>query len=502
MDHPLWKELSARMGELRDLSQVSGLLTWDQETFMPQGGGGHRAAQLATVQAISHERWVDPRLGELMAWAQGEASLSETQQAMVRNLVREQRRAVRVPGRLIRELAERQALAVEAWRHAKEAGDFHAFAPHLEALLRLRREQADALGHEGERYDPLLDMYEPGMTTARLRPLFAELKQALIPMVQAITEATPPARWRVEDFRYPVERQWHFTLHLLEAMGFDSTRGRQDRSAHPFTCGMGSGDVRLTTRLDETNPWVAIFGTIHEAGHGLYEQNLPAAHARDPIGVAASMGLHESQSRLWENCVGRSLAFWEGQDAVLRRHFPEALEGVGPEQVHAAACRVERSPIRVDADELTYNLHILLRFELEIALLEGDLQVADLPGAWRERMERDLGVLPRGDREGVLQDIHWAWAEFGYFPTYTLGNLYAATLFERLQEELGEGMERALRGGDLLPIRDWLVEHVHSKGHRFDAEEIVRGATGQGLEAAPLLRYLREKYGALYGVRL
>lgn len=502
MDRPLWKELSARMGELQDLSQVSGLLTWDQETFMPEGGGPHRAAQLATVQAILHERWIDPRLGELIEWAQGEPDLSDVQRAMVRNLARERDRAVRVPADLIRELAQRQTLSVEAWRHAKSAGDFPAFAPHLEALLRLRREQADAMGHGGQRYDALLDVYEPGMTTARLRPLFAELEEALVPMVQAVTEATPPKRWIVEDHRFPVELQWQFTLHLLEAMGFDSTRGRQDRSAHPFTCGMGRGDVRLTTRLDERDPWIAIFGTIHEAGHGLYEQHLPAEHARDPIGAAASMGLHESQSRLWENFVGRSLPFWEGQHGTLRRLFPQALEGVSPAEVYASACKVERSRIRVDADELTYNLHILIRFELEIALLDGDLAVGDLPAAWAEKMEKDLGVTPRNDREGVLQDIHWAWAEFGYFPTYSLGNLYAAILYERIQQELGPGLEERIRGGDLLPVRDWLVEHVHDKGHRWDAEEIVRRATGTSLSAGPLLRYLRDKYGSLYGVRL
>lgn len=500
MGLPLWNELRARMGELRDLGQVVGLLTWDQETFMPPGGSSFRATQLATLQAVVHERLVDPRLGELLARAEEEPSLSETERRMVANLARERRRAERVPLSLVQALAREQSMSVEAWKQAREEKDFARFAPHLRALLGLKREQADAMGHEGERYDALLEGYEPGMRTARLIPLFAELREGLVPLVRRITEATPPPRWRFESHRFPVDKQWRLSELLLERMGFDLGRGRLDQSAHPFTCGIGAGDVRLTTRFDERNPWVSIFGTIHEAGHGLYEQNLPEAHLRDPIGEAASMGLHESQSRLWENAIGRSLPFWEGLEGELRSLFPEALEGVGIREVQAAACRVERSFIRVDADELTYNLHILLRFELELAMIRGELEVQDLPTAWNEGMERFLGIVPRNDAEGLLQDIHWAWAEFGYFPSYTLGNLYAAVLHEGLRRDL-EGFDDLLRGGRLLPIRDWLKEKVHAVGNLRDAEEIVFRATGERLSTGPLLRYLEERYGGLYGLR-
>lgn len=500
MGRPLWNELRARMGEIRDLEQVVGLLTWDQETYMPAKGSSLRAAQLATLQAILHERLVDPRLGELIAGVEADGELTEIERRMVENLARERRRAERVPLTLVQALAREQSLAVEAWKRAREESDYARFAPHLRTLVALKREQADAIGHDGERYDALLDGYEPGMRTARLVPLFAELRQALVPMVREVVEAAPPPRWRFEAHHFPVDRQWRLSEILLDRMGFDLSRGRLDRSTHPFTSGMGRGDVRLTTRFDERNPWVSIFGTIHEAGHGLYEQNLPEEHGRDPIGVAASMGLHESQSRLWENAIGRSLPFWEGMENELRRLFPDALVGVGIREVQAAACRVERSTIRVDADELTYNLHILLRFELELAMIRGDLAVDDLPAAWNEGMERLLGIVPRNDAEGPLQDIHWAWAEFGYFPSYTLGNLYAAILYQAMRRELGD-MDELLRRGTLLPIRDWLERKVHRVGHRYDAEEIVFRATGERLTCGPLLRYLQDRYGPLYGVR-
>ncbi|HWV37908.1 MAG TPA: carboxypeptidase M32 [Vulgatibacter sp.] len=501
MDERSWNELARRMGELRDYAAIAGLLTWDQETYMPAGGASARASQLAAIQALLHERRIDPVLGELLAAATSDPSLDEARRAAVRNLARERDRAVKQPPRLVRELAERQSRAVVAWRAAKAdlAEGFASFAPYLAALVELKREQADAVGHGGERYDALLDDYEPGLTVARLSPLFAELRAGLVPLVTALTDATPPRRWRYEEHRYPVERQWDYTIHLLEAIGFDFHSGRQDRSIHPFTDGIDPGDVRLTTRLVPDTPLPAIFGTIHEGGHGLYEQNLPAAHARDPVGRPASMGLHESQSRLWENMIGRSLAFWEHELPSLRRAFPEALEGVSAEEVYAAVNRVERSLNRVEADEVTYNLHILVRYELELAMLRGDLAVADLPGAWNDLMESVLGVRPSNDAEGVLQDIHWAWAEFGYFPTYTLGNLYAALLHRRLDEDLG-GLDAVLRAGELRRVGAWLREHVHGIGHLYEAEEIVRRATGGGLAVAPFLEYLQGKFRPLYGV--
>jgi carboxypeptidase Taq len=287
-------------------------------------------------------------------------------------------------------------------------------------------------------------------------------------------------------------------MKLIEWMGFDLKRGRQDRSVHPFTCGIAPSDVRLTTRINEATPFPAVFGTIHETGHGLYEQQLPPAHARDFAGVAASMGLHESQSRLWENMIGRSLAFWERYLPELQQHLPETrdADALG---FFAAANRVERSLIRVEADEVTYNLHILLRFRLELAMLRGDLPVAELPAAWNEGMRKALGLTPPDDVQGCLQDIHWAWAELGYFPTYTIGNLYAAVLFAKLDADLG-GVAGVVRAGELTRVRDWLGEKVHRVGHLYEAEEIVKHATGTGLAVEPFMAYLKGKYGPLYGV--
>jgi carboxypeptidase Taq len=499
MANEAWREVERRMAELRDFSGVIGLLSWDQETYMPPGGAEGRAQHLAAMQALVHERLADPRLGELLDEAEGQAP-DEWAKAALRNLRRERDRAVKIPGELVRELAERQSRAVGAWRGARGESRFERFRPHLERLVELKRQQADALGHDGERYDALLEMYEPGMRVARLQPIFERLETELAPIVRAITEAPPPAgRWELAGKTFPVDGQWDFTVKLLGEMGFDLARGRQDKSVHPFTGGTGSSDVRLTTKLLPDNPFPAIFGTIHEGGHGLYEQGLPREHERDFAGVAASMGLHESQSRLWENLIGRSRAFWERYLPELQRHLPATADAT-PDSFFAAVNRVERSPIRIEADEVTYNLHILLRFRLELAMLRGDLAVADLPGAWNEGMEKGLGIRPENDALGVLQDIHWAWAEFGYFPTYTLGNLYAATLHAKMDADLD--VAATIRRGELTRLRDWLGAKVHRVGHLYDAEEIVERATGQGLSVEPFLAHVRGKYGPLYGVSL
>lgn len=501
MNERVWSELESRMAELRDLGSIAGLLSWDQETCMPSGGAAGRARQLAAIHSLIHERIIDPALGDFLMEAAADPDLDERRRAMVRNLGRERSRAVRIPARLVRAIAEEQSAGVEAWRAARGERKFSIFAPRLARLVELRREQADAIGHEGERYDALLDGYEPGMRIARLEPIFDRLRGELIPILERLTEARAPKRWEHERHRFPSDRQWEFTLHLLEQMGFDFERGRQDRSTHPFTSASGRGDVRLTTRIAEDNVFSAIFGTIHEGGHGLYEQHLPAEHMLDAIGEAASMGLHESQSRLWENLIGRSLPFWQLQFPHLRDAFPEALAGVGAEEVYAAVNQVSRSRIRVEADEVTYNLHIILRFQLELAMLRGELSVGDVPAAWNELTEELIGVRPEDDREGVLQDIHWAWAEFGYFPTYALGNLYSAILHERIGQDLGS-LDEVIRAGELVRIRDWLAEKIHRVGHLWDAEEIVERATGSNLTTEPFLRYLKTKYQALYGVEM
>jgi len=484
------------MRELKDLAGLLGLATWDQETYLPTRGEAARASQLSTLQGLYHERLVAEEVGEWLAQAQ-QAPLSEDEQAMVRLLKRERDRSLRVPGELVRALAEAQGAALTAWRQAREERAFRAFAPALERLLGLRREQADAIGHEGERYDALLAGFEPGMHTARLMPVLHALADQLVPLVGTLA-GWPPGPNALAGLHFPAEAQWRFTVELLGRLGFDLEAGRQDKSVHPFTSGTHPTDVRLTTRVVEDNLQAALFGTIHECGHGLYEQGFRPADYRTVLAAAPSMGMHESQSRLWENLVGRSLPFWQAVYPRLQECFWGQLGGVGLDTFHAALNRVLRSPIRVEADEVTYNLHIVLRTELELELLRGNLPVAELPGAWRDSIHRLLGLVPEDDVQGVLQDIHWAWGEFGYFPTYTLGNLYAASLLRAAEKALPQLWE-GIAAGDFVPLRSWLRTHVHAQGARLDAEELVEKVTGRGLTDEDFVLYLRRKYEALSG---
>ena len=488
--------LLGRMRELRDLSGIIGLATWDQETYLPTKAEAARAAQLSTLQGLYHERLVAPEVEEWLSRV-GAAPRSDDEAAVVRLLRRERDRAVRVPGDLVRALAEAQGAALTAWRVAREGRSFAAFAPALQRLLGLRREQADAIGHQGERYDALLAGFEPGLSTARLMPVLHALRDQLVPLVEAL-DGWPPGPDALAGLRFPAEAQWRFTVELLGRLGFDLEAGRQDKAVHPFTGGTHPTDVRLTTRISEENLSAALFGTIHECGHGLYEQGFRPEDHRTVLAQAPSMGLHESQSRLWENLVGRSLPFWQAMYPRLQASFPSQLGHVPLQAFHAALNRVARSPIRVEADEVTYNLHIVLRTELEVELLRGNLAAADLPAAWNAASRQLLGLQPPDDVKGVLQDIHWAWGELGYFPTYALGNLYAASLL-RAAEAAVPGLWEAIGQGDVSPLRTWLRTHVHSEGARLDAEDLVRKVTGAGLTDVDFVVYLRGKYGALSG---
>lgn len=493
------ERLTARMNELRDLSGLLGLATWDQETYLPPKAQPARASQLATLQGVYHERLVDPQLGE---WLELAAPTSDDERAMVRVLRRERERAVKLPARLVKALAEAQSHALAAWGQAREQGRYAVFEPHLATLLTLRREQADAWGHDGQRYDALLEGYEPGMRTKRLLPVLEQLKDHLVPMVERLDALPkPPAPFAGRAFS--VDVQFAFTFEILEAMGFDVEAGRQDRSVHPFTGGTHQTDVRLTNRFLPDTPLPAIFGALHEGGHGLYEQGFEAAHARTTLAQAPSMGLHESQSRLWENIVGRSRAFWIHFFPVLKTRFPLALVGVGLEDFLRHANRVERTLIRVEADEVTYNLHIVLRTELEVALVSGALSTKDLEAAWNEKTKALLGLDVPSPTQGVLQDIHWAWGELGYFPTYAVGNLYAASLWKALERDVGPGpVEDAIAQGDLSGVTSWLRAHVHRQGYRHEAEALVEQITGQGLTDRDFIEALKSRYTGLYGTEL
>lgn len=488
-------ELKERMQELRDLASLVELAQWDQDTYMPKKGAEGRGAALGTLKSLYHQRLVDPYLGE---WLDAPDAQGFDEDAMVRVLRRERSLATKVPERLVRALAEAGAAGLAAWKRARDEQRFGTFAPALEHTVRLRREYADALGTGDERYDALLDAYEPGMRSARLAPVFSELQAVLVPLVQAI-EARPKPVDVFGGKTWADAAQWAFTMELLPAVGFDLDAGRQDRSVHPFSSGQSVGDVRLTTRVSLDTPLPAIFGTLHEAGHGLFEQGFAPKDFRTPLAQSPSLGLHESQSRLWENLVGRSLPFWKHHLPRLRRHFPSELDGVDVETFWKAVNRVERTFIRVEADEVTYNLHVILRFQIERALLRGELDVKDVDAAWNEKTRTLLGLTVQRAADGALQDVHWAWGDFGYFPTYTLGNLYGASLFAAAQRAL-PNLWVDVERGDCSALLRWLRATVHHAGYRWSTEALIEKVTGRGLVVDDFAAYVRQKYGALYGL--
>ena len=491
-----WEQLLARMREFSDLSHTVSLLSWDQETKMPLRGGDARARQMATMRVLRHERLVDRGLRELVRRGADEAD-DPPRAAMVRWLERECDRASRLPPEFVRRLALAEGRGSNAWRVAREEGDFSLHRAELEELIAAKRQEADLVGFDGERYDALLDQYEPGMRVDRLEPMLAGLRDDLGLLLGAIVAVPQPPPPPFEGRLFPDQQQWDLTMRLLGDLGYDMTAGRQDRSAHPFTQTIALGDVRVTTRIDERHPLSAVFSTIHEAGHGMYEQGFDPSFEDTPVADAPSLGLHESQSRLWENIVGRSRPFWEHYAPVMHEVFGDAMAGATAEDIYRACNRVAPSLIRVEADEVTYNLHILIRFELELALMREDLEVAELPAAWNDAYERTLGVRPPNDVLGVMQDIHWSSGSFGYFPTYTLGNLYSALLWDAYRAS-DAAAEEHIRRGEFHHLLGWLRDNVHRRGAVDLGEDLIRDVTGSGLDHRPFMRYLWAKYAPLY----
>jgi len=499
---PNLRELRERLAEVVDLAQAAELLSWDQETMMPPRGALYRATQLAALSGIIHERLTHPRVGELLAELEEpsqRANLPVIDQAMVRVSRRDYDRATKLPPALVRELALATTEGVEIWRQARAANDWASFAPALERIFHLKRQEARAIGYSGEPYDALLDEFEPGMTVAQLVPLFGDLRAATIDLLGRIERAPRQLDRRVLEQSWDTAKQLAFSEDVLRQMGFDFEAGRQDLSTHPFTTSFGPTDVRITTRADQNDLPVALYASIHEGGHALYDQGLPAALGRNILGSGASLGIHESQSRLWENFLGRGRPFWEFALPKLAAYFPEQTRGVTPEAMTAAVNRVGRSLVRVEADEVTYNLHIILRFELERLLLRGELPVADLPVTWNETMREYLGVVPPTNSLGVLQDTHWASGLIGYFPTYSLGNLYAAQLWHALQRDYPD-LDARLARGEFSVVLDWLRSRIHSVGRSLLPNQILERATGEPPNPTYLVTYLNAKYRALYGV--
>ena len=493
--------LRAHLTPVEDLNAAAQVLSWDQETYMPPGGADARAQQLSTLQTLAHERFVDDTTGDLLDAASEACSDDDTDAtdtALVRVTRREYERARRVPSDLVSRLSTAVSEAKHAWKTARADDDFAAFAPHLQTLVDLSREKAAAIDDAAPPYDVLLQEYEPGMTTAEVERTFDALRPHLVDLVDAIAEA-PPLDASVLHGAYPKAAQTAFGEARMAELGYDFERGRQDESAHPFTTSFGTGDVRVTTRYDDGFFPTAFFSMLHEAGHGIYEQGIDPDLARTPLGHGASLGVHESQSRLYENMVGRSRAFWTYAFPLAQDAFPEALGDADADTMYRAVNRVEPSLIRVEADEVTYGLHIMLRFELERGLIDGSVAVNDLPALWNDRMDTDLGVVPDTDANGVLQDIHWALGAFGYFPTYALGSLMSAQLMDAIRDAHPD-VEAQFADGQFGPLLDWLRTHVHQHGRRFDAPELLERATGAPLTPKPWLNYAREKFGTLYGL--
>ncbi|HEX2240254.1 MAG TPA: carboxypeptidase M32 [Actinomycetota bacterium] len=493
-----WERLLPRINELEDISSALRLLNWDQQVMMPPKAAAARARSVATLGAIAHQRLCDPEVGALLDELSEADSLDEIQTASVRVLKRDYERATKIPEKLVRELAETSAIAYQTWTEARPADDFGMLEPHLTKLVALKKEEADSIGWSQERYDALLDEYEPEMTTKEVEQVFSELVAGLVPLADRVL----PAVDERPDFvhaTYETGPQNDFSQWLVEVLGFAKESGRLDTSPHPFTIPISVGDVRQTTRLDERDLLFSITGTMHETGHALYEQGIPEEMLGLPAGRVPSLGLHESQSRLWENQVGRSRAFTDFMLPHLKERFSDQLGLVTPEEFHRAMNHPERSLIRVIADELTYNLHIAFRFELETAIFRDELDVADLPGAWDEAMEKTVGIRPTDTKDGVLQDVHWSIGALGYFPTYTLGNLYAAALWAKATEQL-PGLEEDLRRGDGSRLLTWLREKIHSRGYLESAKETAERVLGEPLTAQPLLKYLETKYSEIYDV--
>jgi carboxypeptidase Taq len=487
-----YERLTALGKELQLVSDSAALLGWDQEVLLPSRGIPYRAEQMSWFCGYVHERFTAAEVGEWIAEAEDQTKAGDVVAAAnCREWRHEYDRSTCLPTKLVQELAEARVHSQAAWAEARKVSDFRRFSPHLQKLVDLSREHAERWGYDDQLYDALIDRFERGATARGLVGTLGSLRTSLLPIVDAATSRPPYDRSGLSG-HYPVERQQAFNREVAESIGFDFEAGRIDTAVHPFCSGMAPYDTRLTTRYDETDFLSSLFGVLHEAGHGLYEQGLPKDWRGQPVGNSVSLGVHESQSRLWENHVGRSRGFWEKWLPRAIHFFPH-LMGLTPEDLYAAVNQAERSHIRVEADEVTYDLHILLRFELECAIFSGDLAIADIPGEWNRRFESYFGLPVRNDAEGCLQDIHWSMGIFGYFPTYSLGNLNAAHLASAAKSQ-DPAVAAAFASADYAPLLAWMRKHLHEAGSLHLPDDLVTRAAGAPVTSEALVSHLRERY--------
>jgi carboxypeptidase Taq len=494
-------ELNSRVRDVVDLRHAADLLEWDERVYMPSGGAAVHGEMSSTLRRLAHEKFTDAAMGDVLTRAQHELNGADPDSDATRMLAvtaRDYRKATQVPAAFVAEEAEVVSAAQHAWQEARARSDFAAFLPHLTRVIALKRQYVGFFPGHDHPYDVLLDDYEPGLTTAEVKAVLDVLRRGQVALLTRIA-----ARPQMDDsflrVSYSESEMLAFAVDVITRFGFDWTRGRQDKSVHPFATAIGADDVRITTRFMERYPFSLLFGTLHETGHGLYEQGISRTHHRTRLEGGASLGVHESQSRLWENLVGRSRPFWDCFYPGLQTRFPSQLGGVTLDQFYRAINKVQPSLIRVEADEATYNLHVMMRVELEIALVEGAVEPGALPDAWNRLMEEYLGVRPPDDAMGVLQDIHWSAGLLGYFATYTLGNLISAQLWERFGEA-SPSRDDDLRRGHFAPLLDWLRQEVHQYGRKYDPQDLVQRATGSRIDPAPYLRYLERKFGEIYGL--
>ncbi|HEX5223430.1 MAG TPA: carboxypeptidase M32 [Verrucomicrobiae bacterium] len=494
-----YRQLLKRTREISFLNSSATVLNWDLETYLPSKAVPFRAEQLAYLGGTAHRKFTSAKMGQLISECEQQAFPAESEAAAnVREWRRSYNRATKIPSRLVEKMERTRALAREAWRKAREQSKFRLFRPHLEKILKVTLQFAGHWGYQESAYDALVEGYETGVTAKQLRALFAELRPAIGSILGPAREKFAGIPENYLHGHYPIAAQQAFNRKVAEAIGFDFNAGRIDTTTHPFCETLGPRDCRLTTRYDESNFAQSLYGILHEAGHGLYEQGLLEEHFGTPMGAAVSLGIHESQSRLWENHVGRSRAFWEHWHQTACGYFPD-LKRFSPEQIYAGVNRVAPSFIRVEADQVTYDLHIMLRFEIEMELVEGRLKVVDVPARWNEAFEKLCGLKVTRDSDGCLQDIHWSIGVLGYFPTYTLGNLNAAQLMHRALAEQG-ALAGELARGEYSGLLRWLRAKVHHAGSRQRPQELMQRATGESTRTRYHLDYLRQKFVKARGV--
>jgi carboxypeptidase Taq len=489
-----------RVKDIHRLGALQGHLGWDQETIMPTKGSEARSDILSWLAAERHNRLIDPEMGQMLNALEQDETLNDDQRANVREMRRSYDKAVKLPSEFVAAFAKAKSEALLSWQKARLNSDFSAFQPQLETLIGMTKEKIAYYGGQDNPYDVLLDEYEVGMKVSDYDPLFAGLRSRLVPLLQKITIAqeTNPDPVLPDGLRFSIKSQTDFCIKVSEAMGFDFDAGRMDASTHPFSAGLWPGDTRFTTRFDELDPFSCLYAVMHETGHALYEQGLSKAFSMTPRGAAVSLGVHESQSRFWENQIGRTPAFWSIALPWFKEHFPDAPEW-DPTTLNRIANTVSKGFIRVEADEVTYNLHVMLRYEIEKKIFNENLPISQLPETWNSMFEEWFGVKVPDDGVGCLQDIHWSMGAFGYFPTYTLGNLYAAQLLEAMEKDLGD-IDAVVSSGDWSVLLQWLRPHIHEQGSKMTPAELIESATGSPPSPEPFLRYVEGKYGSLYGL--